>query len=172
MNMEDTSERRLQAHERIIEILVYILAEMRKHQQLADIDLGQLSQRGFSQTEISTAFSWLFDKMSFAPDMSATVEFRPANQQDSAEGSIRIYHEVERSVLSREAQGYLMQLRELQIINAGEMEAVIDRVMMTGMAPIGIAEVKELVAGMLFDSEDHTRAGMSRMMLSPTDTIQ
>jgi uncharacterized protein Smg (DUF494 family) len=170
--MEEMPERRLQAHERIIEILVYILAEMRKHQQLADIDLGQLSQRGFSQTEISTAFSWLFDKMSLAPEMSATVELRPSTQHDPAEGSIRIYHDVERSVLSREAQGYLMQLRELQIISSPEMESIIDRVMMMGVTPIGVAEIKELVAGMLFDSEDHSRGGMSRLMLSPTDTIQ
>jgi uncharacterized protein Smg (DUF494 family) len=171
MNMEDMPERRLQAHERIIEILVYILAEMRKHQQLADIDLGQLSQRGFSQTEISTAFSWLFDKMSPSPDLSAGVEFRPSNKYVPADGSIRIYHDVERSVLTTDAQGYLMQLRELAIISSAEMEAVIDRIMMMGISPIGIAEVKELVAGLLFDSEDTSR-GLGRMMLNPTDTIQ
>ena len=170
MNMEEMPDRRLQAHARIIEILVYILAEMRKHQQIADIDLGQLSQRGFSQTEISAAFSWLFDKMAVTAELSPVMNI-PQPTEGSQSYSIRIYHDVERSVLTREAQGYLMQLRELEIISPFEMESVIDRIMMMGIAPIGIAEVKELIAGMLFESEDTSRAG-GRAFLNPNDTIQ
>ncbi len=48
--------------ERIIEIIFFLLNEIRDNTPLTDIDLKPLSTRGFSETEISTAFSWLIDR--------------------------------------------------------------------------------------------------------------
>jgi uncharacterized protein Smg (DUF494 family) len=174
VNSEDLSDARSAQHERIVEILVYILDEMRKKQQLADIDLGTLAQRGFSQTEISTAFSWLFERMegsgvervvaqSDLPRQSL-LKKRPPSE------SIRVYHEVERSVLSSEAQGYLLQLRELGLLTDAEIESIIDRIMMSGVAPVSAGMVKELVAGLIFDFDESNRI-VGRQMLDSQDTV-
>ena len=92
--------------ERVVEILVFLMTELRDDKQLHDIDLAPLRDRGYTTSEISAAFSWLYETMG-AGDAEATSHAR------AARGSRRIFHEVERSVLSREAQGYLIQLAEL-----------------------------------------------------------
>ncbi len=162
-------------HERIIEILVYLLDEMRKDTQLADIDLAKLSARGFTQSEISTAFSWLFDKVAItAKDGgSLATAFDPkarAKDKNGRPNSFRVYHEIERMVLSRDAQGYLLELRELGLMSESEMELLIDRLLMAGVSQVSTKDVKELAAGLIFDFEDSGRVG-SRLMLNANDVI-
>jgi uncharacterized protein Smg (DUF494 family) len=170
-------------HERIMEILVYLLDEMRKQNdrialELGDIDLTQLSARGFTQNEISTAFSWLFDKIAVAGKdqlpLSVTLseDMQLATHQSrSREHSFRVYHEIERNVLTTGAQGYLLQLRELGLMTDTEMELLIDRILMSGVQSLGTPEIRELAAGVIFDFEDASRMG-SRMMLNISDTVQ
>jgi uncharacterized protein Smg (DUF494 family) len=172
-NSEDFSDARSAQHERIVEILVYILDEMRKKQQLADIDLGTLAQRGFSQTEISTAFSWLFERMEGSGVERVVAQSdlpRQLAKKRAPSESIRVYHDVERSVLSAEAQGYLLQLRELGLLSDAEIESIIDRIMMSGVAPVSAGMVKELVAGLIFDFDESNRI-VGRQMLDSQDTV-
>jgi uncharacterized protein Smg (DUF494 family) len=81
-----------------------------------------------------------------------------------------VYHEIERMVLSRDAQGYLLQLRELGLMSESEMELLIDRLLMAGVSQVSTKDVKELAAGLIFDFEDSGRVG-SRLMLNANDVI-
>ena len=56
--------------EKVVEILLYLMSEIRDDKRLADIDLNDLQNRGYSQSEISAAFSWLFDTL-----QGSTIEF-------------------------------------------------------------------------------------------------
>ena len=182
MNIDDTPEMNVSPRtgkERIMEILVFLLAEMRGNKQLTEIDLKPLSQRGFSQTEISTAFSWLFDKIALSGFEENPVILSASFADDGVakatrtiqNAPFRIYHEVERSVLSVEAQGYLLQIQELGLITSSDLELIIDRIMMAGVPTASLSDVKELVGIMIFDFDDSTRAG-SRLMLNYSDRVQ
>lgn len=149
--------------EKIIEIIVYVINEMRHNKRLGEIDLRTLADRGYSQTEISTAFSWLFDKINFGENIFV-------EEQPNSPRSHRFLHEVEKMVISAEAYGYLIQLREIGLIDEADIETVIDRIMASGFAKVTLEEMKSVVATVMFDFDDSERIG-SRLMLNSRDTI-
>jgi uncharacterized protein Smg (DUF494 family) len=157
--------------DRIMEILVFLLSEMRAKKGLTEIDLKPLSQRGFSQTEISAAFSWLFDKLAAEQSAAEGPIVFAAPFTNVAGTSHRVYHEVERSVIGAPAQGYLMQLHELGLVSDFDLEFVIDRIMMSGVPSVSLEDVRELVSGTVLGFEDMPKAH-SRVMLSAHDRIQ
>lgn len=159
--------------ERIIEILVVLLGEMQGKKDINDVDLGSLAAKGFTESEISTAFSWLYDKLAIAENTGTPLfnaMAKTAGWGSPSVQSFRIYHDFERKVLTPSAQGYLLQLRELGLMSDSEMENLIDRIMQLGFMRIDVKDLKELVSGVIFDFDDSTRTG-SRMMLSVNDTI-
>jgi Smg protein len=149
--------------EKIVEIIVYLIHEMRHDKRLGEIDLRILSERGYTDNEISTAFSWLFDKINLGENLLTD------GQRTSAH-SHRILHDAERSVISPEALGYLIQLRELGLLDDMEVELAIDRIMMAGFSSVGLSEIKSIAASIMFDYDDSARIG-SRLMLNSKDTI-
>jgi uncharacterized protein Smg (DUF494 family) len=155
--------------DRIMEILVFLLSEMRAKKGLTEIDLVPLSQRGFSQTEISAAFSWLFDKLAAEQAFSEGPIVFAAPITNSTT-SHRVYHEVERSVIGPAVQGYLMQMHEIGLVSDFDLEFVIDRIMMSGVPTVSLDEVRELVSGTLLGFEDSPKMH-SRVMLSATDRV-
>ena len=182
MTYDDVSEMtntQRAGRERVMEIIVFLLAEMKEHKQITEVDLKPLGDRGFNQTEISTAFSWLFDKIGVnvaLPNQVLHLDsgrdgFVDASRSVRPEMSFRVYHDVEQSVIAVEAQGYLLQLREFGLITDNDLELVIDRIMMSGVLSVSLPEVKELVSTMIFDFDDSTHAS-SRLMLNVTDRIQ
>jgi len=150
-------------HEKIVEILIYLIGELRKNTPLNDIDLAVLSQQGYSTTEISTAYNWLFDKISHGENLITDIE-------EASPHSHRVLHEAERSVISADAFGYLIQLRELGLITDLDIEALIDRIMMSGYLLINVEEIKSLAAAIMLENVDVVSSG-SRTMLNGKDTI-
>ena len=128
--------------ERIVEILIYIMSEMQSNKGIADIDFGDLKERGYSQSEISAAFTWLYDNIR---QNDAGV----SNEGTPVAGSRRVLHEAEKQMLSTEAQGYLIQLRELGLLDDHDLELVIERVMVSGFEKLTPAELQELVASVV-----------------------
>jgi uncharacterized protein Smg (DUF494 family) len=153
----------LSMQERIVEIIVYLIHEMREDKRLGEIDLRALAERGYTQNEISTAFSWLFDKINLGDNLMPGGTRRLAH-------SHRVLHDSERAVISPEAQGYLIELRELGLVDDMDIELAIDRIMMAGFGRVGITEIKSVVAAIIFDYDDSNRIG-SRLMLNSKDTI-
>lgn len=149
--------------EKIVEILVYLIGELRNNIPINDIDLSVLSKKGYSATEISTAFNWLFEKISDGENIITDTA-------PSSPHSHRVLHDAERAVINAEAYGYLIQLRELGLITEMDIEVIIDRVMMSGYAAIDLQEVKTMVAQLMAESDDSFNTG-SRTMLGGKDTI-
>jgi len=158
--------------ERIMEILVFLLSEMRAQKAITDIDLKPLSQRGFSQTEISAAFSWLFDKLSLdVAGSEGPLVYSSQLPTRSIGASHRVLHEVERSVIEPDAQGYLMQMHELGLLSDFDHEFVIDRIMMAGVPSVTLEDVRDLVSVTLFGYDESWRSH-SRVMLTASDRVQ
>lgn len=149
--------------EKIIEIIVYLIREIQHDKRLGEIDLHVLAEDGYTENEISTAFSWLFDKIQLGESILA-------DEHRSSPHSHRILHDIERSIITADAHGYLIQLRELGLLGDMEVEQAIDRIMMAGFASVGLPEMKSVVASILFDYDDSNRIG-SRLMLNSKDTI-
>jgi uncharacterized protein Smg (DUF494 family) len=145
--------------DRVVELLVLLMSEIRADKQLAEIDMNDLQDRGFSASEISQALSWLQEHL---PQGAETTTVAPRTQ-----GSRRILHDAEKGVLTTQGQGYLIQLVELGLLGERELETVIERAMLTGYERLTLEELREIVAGVLSAREQ----GPHRTFLNNEDTI-
>ena len=149
-------------HERIVEILMFLVSELKTNKQLNDIDVSFLTKSGYTQSEISTAFSWLFDRMSVGQHLV------PSSSQSAQ--SFRFLNETEKMVINADAFGYLIQSCQLGLLRNSDLETIIDRIMAAGFSNIGVPEIKSFVAGILFDPRSHGSVG-SQISLQSDDTI-
>lgn len=149
-------------YNRIIEIIVFLLRELQDNKQLSDVDFDALSKLGYTQNEINTAFGWIYSKMYTGEKVFAAD--RTISQ------SHRVLHEVEKNVITPEAQGYLIQLKELGLLSDMDVEVIIDKIMVSGFSKINLDEIKAFIASYLLDLEDMTNTNR-RVMLNTNDTI-
>jgi uncharacterized protein Smg (DUF494 family) len=110
--------------------------------------------KGYSKQEISTAFSWILERMKY------TKHNFTAHPK-----SFRLLHDIERIFLSKESYGFLLQLSSLGLLSPEEFEIIIDRVMMEAVPSLPLDEFKSIVAEILLDSEENT-AGNSNFLKS------
>jgi uncharacterized protein Smg (DUF494 family) len=149
-------------YEKIIEIIVYLLSEMKKNKQLGEIEVEQLSNLGYTQNEINTAFSWIYSKI-YAGEKIFTEEIVKSR-------SFRVLHDVEKNVITPEANGYLIQLRELGLITDMDIETIIDKIMLSAYNKIEVEDMKSYIAAYLLDLDDMNNSNR-RIALNTNDTI-
>lgn len=149
-------------YERVVEIIMFLVNELKSNKQLSEVDVSVLSSNGYTQSEISTAFSWLFERMNVGQTVMETSEARKSSH--------RVLHEVEKMVITIEAHGYLVQAHELGILSNSDIEMIIERIMAAGFSSVGVPEMKSFIAGMLFDTESQQGSG-GRISLDGNDTI-
>jgi uncharacterized protein Smg (DUF494 family) len=136
--------------ERVVEILIYIMSEIRRNRSASkklDLLSQNLIKQGYTESEISSAFTWLLDRID-----SETEELLP-KQNQGLNHSFRHLHEIERSIISPQAYGYIIQLKELGIIDDIDFEQILERALMLGTAQVGISEIKPIVSSLLTSSE-------------------
>lgn len=149
-------------YEKIIEIIVYLLGELKKNKQLGDIELENLSHLGYTQNEINTAFSWIYTKI-YAGE-------KIFNDENAKSRSFRMLHDVEKNVITPEAYGYLIQLRELGLITDMDIEVIIDKIMLSSYNKIDVEDIKGYIAAYLLDIDDMNNSNR-RIGLNTNDTI-
>jgi uncharacterized protein Smg (DUF494 family) len=148
--------------EKVVELLVYLMSEIQDNRRIADIDVKELQNKGYTQSEITAAFSWIYDNVQLGhPERRTSGSPR--------EGSRRVFHDAEKAVISTEGQGFLLQLTELGLLDDRDFEQVIERAMMSGYEKVSVSELQELVAGILL-TKGGGPAG-SGLMLNSGDTI-
>lgn len=146
-------------YERIVEIIMYLVNELKSKKRLSDVDVTSLTREGYTQSEISTAFSWIFDQIMSGKEFLLKVH---ANKE-----SIRQLNDFERSIIQPDAYGYLLQCQQLGLISNDELETLIEQIISAGFSSVGIDEVKSFVAGMLFGSE----RDKSSLFFNSNDTV-
>jgi uncharacterized protein Smg (DUF494 family) len=149
--------------EKIVEIILHLINGLKDNNPIEETVVEELIQKGYTQTEISAAFSWLYDKIK----IGETLLY---GKKDMSEKSYRVFHEAEKLFFTPEAQGYLIQCYELDLIDELQMEYIIDRAIFSGLGKVGIEEIKSFVLYTLFDLDDSDNTG-SRIMINPKDTI-
>jgi len=149
-------------YERVIEIIVYLLTELKGSKQLSEVDVQKLTKLGYTQNEINTAFSWVYSKIHSGEKIFS--------DSGTAARSHRMLHEVEKNVIEPEAYGYLIQLRELGLISEMDLETVIDKIMASGYMKVNKDDIKFFLAGYLLDIEDAENKN-KHIMLNINDTV-
>ncbi len=129
----------------VVDLIIYLVKRMHIGAQLKDIKLDKL--RGYNNSEISAAYSWLIQKHE-SGDLAANnngLEKLPVP---------RVLHPNERTRISPEAYGYILELYYLGILDARRMERLIEYAMLRLDHEVtDVPDVKDWVAGMIFDSE-------------------
>ncbi|MCX6145919.1 MAG: DUF494 family protein [Candidatus Kapabacteria bacterium] len=150
--------------ERIIEIIAFVIMELRQNKNIAEIDLDKLSTLGYSKSEISTAFSWIVDRMEFSDDIVS-----PSDNVTSPE-SFRVLHEAEKHIFTPEAWGVMVEFHSLGLLKNNQIENIIERGMLSGIKSVGASQLKSFIATMLFNLSTNNIPG-SRVMLKGNETI-
>lgn len=150
-------------YERIVDIIVYVMSELKSKKDIKKVNLEELHSRGYTSAEISTALSWIVDRMAFNEKI---LPF--GNKTEPL--SFRILQESEKELFTPEAWGELVSMNNLGIISNENIEALIDKAMLIGMYKIDLKELKIFVANSIFFKE-YDNIGGSRFMLQGNDTI-
>jgi uncharacterized protein Smg (DUF494 family) len=145
--------------ERIVEIILFLVNELRSKKRLSDVDVSTLTRDGYTQSEISTAFSWLFERLTLGKSM--------VDVSDGARSSYRLLNEMEKMVIESQAFGYLIQCQQIGLFNNMDIETIIERIMMAGFTTVGLPEMKSFVVGYIFEREGSN----GQISLGMNDTI-
>jgi uncharacterized protein Smg (DUF494 family) len=147
-------------NERIIDIILYLVTQIRQNTPIESIDVKDLAEGGYTEAEIGAAFSWLVDRATFSTSGRGSEERK----------CFRVLHETERALFRTDAYGYLLQLFEIGLLDETELETVINRAHIAGLYALDATDVKSLV-GLLFAESGDIGFGGSRLMLNSTDMV-
>ena len=127
----------------VIDLIIYMARRMHIGIRLQDIELENLKE--YDKAEISAAYSWLLQK----------YETGEAGKKRLRENRIpppRTLHPGEQNQISTEAQGYLIELYYLGIVDAGRMERLIEYAMLRmESGRVEVSDIKSWVTGMIFE---------------------
>ena len=150
-------------HERIIEIIVYVISELKQNRNISEIDLDELQGLGYTHAEISTALSWLVDRLEFSDKYAPPSEF-------GAAASHRVFHKSEREMLTLEAYGELIQMQQLGLITNEQTEMLLEKAMLMGTHSVDVHQLRYFVANAVFGAQ-YNALPAHRFMLTGTDSI-
>jgi uncharacterized protein Smg (DUF494 family) len=150
-------------YERIIEIIVFVIAQLRQNVELQDVDTDKLQRLGYTKTEISTAFSWIADRGESNKPM---MEF----SQLASNESFRVLHEAEQELFTPEAWGELIQMNSLGILNNEYTEVLIEKAVLMGSQEIDSEQLKAFVANIIFNAQTDSLPG-TRFLLQGNESI-
>lgn len=142
-------------NERVIEILIYLITELRKIDE-TNQDIDYLSQdlltQGYLPKEIDFALDFLTEHKDL---LSETFSFKPQSRQSN----YRILHSHEKMLITPEAYGLLIQLRHSNLIDDVEIELILERAMFVGLHRIDQEDMKEIIANVIFSPESYEQNG-------------
>lgn len=141
----------MQSKESILDVLLYLFENYFDDELEVVTDQvtleTELEAAGFPRAEIEHAFDWLAD-----------LEEHREQTQFTAQGSIRVFNDVEMSRLDTGCRGFLLHVERLGILGAEARETVIDRLMALNEDEIGTDQAKWVILMVLFaqpDGEDN-----------------
>jgi len=132
--------------DRILEIVFYLVQYVRSHDgtlaRLDDISRS-LKNLGFTESEISSAYGWFLEEV-----QSRSEKF--VFSSDIGTMPPRVFSELEKQQIVTEAQGYLIQLYHMGLLNEDEFEQVVERALMMSPDKIDLEAMKMLASTVLF----------------------
>lgn len=148
--------------ERIMEIISIVIGEKSTGRPLSKINMDELHLRGFTESEISAALSWILER---------DEVFAQETKAESKQNSFRILHRVEAETILPEAWGLLLSYVDLGFLTNDDVEQILERcLLMSTETEVGIPEIRALVAVYVMHQHPQPEVG-SRRTLSGTESI-
>ena len=132
---------------RILEIVFCLMDYAQEaDDQIEDISeySDNLKNLGYTEPEIFAAYNWILDHIG-SPSESLYSLF-PEQVTSS-----RILTELERARLTTEAHGFLLKLVNSGVLSGEELEAVLDRLTMSGQRAVTSDQVRLVVSAVMFN---------------------
>jgi uncharacterized protein Smg (DUF494 family) len=134
--------------DRILAIVFYLVQHLRSNNgslgHLDDISKS-LRNLGFTDSEISSAYGWFLEEV-----QSRSEKFVVSD--DMSRSMPRVFSEAERQKIDSSAQGYLIQVHQMGLLDDDEFETVVERAMMLSPENADIDTVKMVTSTVLFGS--------------------
>jgi uncharacterized protein Smg (DUF494 family) len=148
--------------ERIMEIILFVISSIRGS-NIAEVNISELEKLGYTKSEISTAFSWLAEKV----ESAGTIEPSPYLMETKG---FRVLHSAEKDLFTKSAYGELIQYLTLGLISNPQLELLIDRAIISGISEIDSSILKNYIAALHFENFNVGNVP-GRMLLIGNDTI-
>jgi uncharacterized protein Smg (DUF494 family) len=116
---------------------------------LKKVTISDDLSKKYNDSEVSAAYSYLYEHF---------AEKQKNKGQGYSHGTIRVLHFAERMIITKEAYGYLLDLNNLGLLSIGDMEQVIESIMLHASSRIGLTEIKQRVSDYMMKS-DHDFLG-------------
>lgn len=173
----------------VIDLIIQMARHIRTGESLEQLNPGELKQA--TKAETAAAYSWIMQKAEAGhiqkahemnmlsnamvpdklPKFELPVESRPASSVEVIRPKpyqLRVLHAAERSVITTEAYGYLIELYNIGILDENNLESLIENAMMGSYDKISKKSVKEMVAALIFGS---SAGGPNRILLHGSETV-
>jgi uncharacterized protein Smg (DUF494 family) len=150
-------------YDRILQIISEVIGHMQEGDTLTGLQLKEFENRGFTVAEISTALSWIAERI----EHSVTEKTEHAVLSND---SYRILNEHERAMFSSDAWGRLLHFREIGLLHPEHVEMLIERAIMMNIGTVDNTTLTMLIVSMLFQDDD-SKHSMHRMLLKGDEQI-
>lgn len=148
--------------ERIVELISIVLQELKNNIRISDIDINSLLKQGFTNSEISTAFSWLVDRIEFD---NSFISGESENQE-----SFRMLHDAEKELFDKDGWGFIIQLKTLGIMTTQQVENLIENLMSSGIIRADKRFLKKYIWNQILNENLKIEEG-SRLILKGNELI-
>jgi uncharacterized protein Smg (DUF494 family) len=129
---------------KIVDVIVWSLSNL-KEDTLTRQTVNALVDKGFTDKEISTAFSWISEKLqTYEPNELIMQQVFPAK-------SFRIFNEIERSYFSKDSYSKLIQMLTIGLIRSEHIDMLLERAEYFGYKEITTDMINTFVASYVFD---------------------
>ncbi len=139
-------------YERIIEIIVLVLSELIQNKKISEINIDELTSRGYTKEEITTAFGWLVERLEGNSEFINKI-------QSKTDKSFRILSNSENNIFTKEAWGEILNLHNLGLLSNYNIEAIIDWAGMIGIENMTEEQLKEYLAFNIFKFQNDNQYG-------------
>ena len=147
---------------RIWEIVFYLMDNLHSPSteipSLSDISVD-LRNLGYSEDEISSAYSWMLDNVSG----SHGVVFR---ELSTTKPWHRILSPAERTRFTSKAHSYLMTMVNSGDLNCQDLEEILDRVEFLGTLPVDLDQLEAIVHAVETEIPEHAHGETSAGLLN------
>ncbi|MFH1312740.1 MAG: DUF494 family protein [Candidatus Eisenbacteria bacterium] len=135
--------------ERLVEIIIAIvdkLADREIPSKTVEGLTSSLVADGYSIGEINTAFMWLYHTV----DESFFEEGRILAEYGS-KSTLRMLNDFEKSLITPQAYGYILQLSQLGLLDDLQIEDLIERAIFTCVDSVELNDVKRMVPTVILE---------------------
>jgi len=153
--------------ERLVEIIISIvdrLVDKSVASKTVESLTHTLITEGYSIGEINTAFMWLYHTVdeSFFEEGTVLPEY-------GIKSTLRMLNDFERSLITPQAYGYILQLSQLGMLDDLQIEELIERAIYTCVETVELNDVKRIVPSIILEGVPGFRPRLISWRNSETD---